>query len=213
MSSAATQRAVRWNQENSERRKEIARAYYYRHREKILLASKKKNASKPKRPKPAPKGRDPEKTRLRQQRWLEKNRDKQNAAQRARRAANIIGVRAKEAVYRKERATAIKAAQRRYDQRNPEAKRALVRLRRARKRGAIGNHTAEDINRIRDVQRDRCAYCRTGLSGGGSVDHIIALSKGGSNWPNNLQLLCTPCNSSKHNRDPIDFARSRGRLL
>ncbi len=85
--------------------------------------------------------------------------------------------------------------------------------RRARKSGAEGKFTCEDISRIRKSQKDKCACCGIKMNGKGSVDHIVALSKGGTNWPSNIQLLCGPCNSSKHARDPIEFMQSRGFLL
>lgn len=87
------------------------------------------------------------------------------------------------------------------------------RARRARKIDAGGSHTAIDISAIRKAQKDRCGYCRVKLKGGGHVDHIKALSKGGSNSRSNLQLLCGPCNQSKSARDPILFAQSLGKLL
>jgi len=96
---------------------------------------------------------------------------------------------------------------------NQEKRLEISRRRRARKVNAEGDHSAFDISSIRKMQKDKCAYCRAALKGKGHVDHIIALSKGGSNWPKNLQLLCQPCNQKKHAADPIEYANRLGRLL
>ncbi len=128
----------------------------------------------------------------------ERDREKRAAAGRAYYAAN------------KERSFANTLAWRNA---NKDASRSIVRNRRARQRAAEGTHDANDIARIRKMQKDRCAYCHTKLSGGGHVDHIVALSKGGTNWPSNLQITCGSCNNSKHAKDPAHFARLRGLLL
>jgi hypothetical protein len=51
--------------------------------------------------------------------------------------------------------------------------------------------------KVRLVERDgdRCNACHR--SGELFVDHRIPTSRGGSNDPSNLQLLCQPCNNSK----------------
>jgi 5-methylcytosine-specific restriction endonuclease McrA len=85
--------------------------------------------------------------------------------------------------------------------------------RRARKIEAEGCHTVADMKRLRIKQGNRCAYCRVHLGRGSHLDHIVSLSKGGSNWPRNLQWLCLSCNSRKHARDPIEFARAAGMLI
>lgn len=95
----------------------------------------------------------------------------------------------------------------------PEKKAAHCRNRRARARMAEGSHTAEDIQRIYTVQNGKCACCKKKVGMKYHVDHIIALSKGGSNWPANLQILCPPCNTRKHNHDPIEHMQSLGFLL
>ena len=95
----------------------------------------------------------------------------------------------------------------------PDVYRAHGRNRRARARNAEGFHTAEDVERIRKLQNARCAYCNLPVKGDDHVDHIMPLVRGGSNWPANLQILCTSCNTSKNAADPVDFARSLGRLL
>lgn len=111
-----------------------------------------------------------------------------------------------------------KAAHRRqWKEANPDVHAAVHRAaqatRRARSRRAQGFHSASDIQRILLSQRNRCAECRSILGRNFHVDHVIPLSRGGSNWPTNLQCLCGPCNQRKGSIDPIEYAQRQGRLL
>lgn len=102
--------------------------------------------------------------------------------------------------------------ERTYIRNHPEKTQAKNARRRALKLGAEGSYTDEDVKRIFKQQRGRCAYCRVKLLRF-HVDHIKALASGGSNKPSNIQLTCSPCNSRKSNKDPINYARSIGLLL
>lgn len=104
---------------------------------------------------------------------------------------------------------AIVAASRRA---NPESHCANQARRRARKVAIGGSHKASDITNLLIVQRGRCACCFERLLDEYHADHIVALVNGGSNGVENLQILCAPCNFSKHARDPVDFLRSRALL-
>lgn len=96
---------------------------------------------------------------------------------------------------------------------NPELARLHDKNKRAKRKGAEGSFTCEDVSRIREAQKDKCAYCRKPLKGKGTIDHIVALANGGTNWPSNLQLACRSCNSRKRTKDALDFARENGMLL
>lgn len=96
---------------------------------------------------------------------------------------------------------------------DPDAKKHAGRQSRARRLRAPGTHSAADIRDIRRMQGDGCAGCQCPLQGKGDIDHIVPIAKGGANTRRNLQLLCKPCNSSKHDRDPIEWMRSKGFLL
>ena len=66
------------------------------------------------------------------------------------------------------------------------------------------------------MQKGKCAYyatCRKSIRNGFHIDHILALSKGGSNWIRNIQLTCASCNLSKQAKHPLVFARQIGLLL
>lgn len=94
---------------------------------------------------------------------------------------------------------------RRYKRENPAANVARENRRRARKRNAPGVHTAEDVQRLYEAQHWVCAACPAALADGYHVDHIMPLALGGSNGPENLQLLCPPCNLSKGAKHPEEW--------
>ena len=120
---------------------------------------------------------------------------------------------ARMAAFREANKSRLKARRDQKKAENPEVFRAWDRAKHAKRRAAPGKHTAADITDIMKMQNGRCAYCRIKLGSKYHVDHIKALSRGGSNCRRNLQILCQPCNSKKHALDPIVFARKQGLLL
>lgn len=73
--------------------------------------------------------------------------------------------------------------------------------RRARLKGNGGSHTPEEIEAILISQGFCCAGCSISFTKRKpTIDHIIPVSRGGTDDPSNLQLLCQPCNSSKGTR-------------
>lgn len=76
-----------------------------------------------------------------------------------------------------------------------------VRVRQARLRGAEGRFTPTEWRARYELYGGCCAYCSKPLSfRSATMDHVIPISKGGSNWPENLVPACGTCNKSKGNR-------------
>ena len=138
-------------------------------------------------------------------------------------------VRQRQAVYRalnKERIAKIDAAwymankERRAEylrawvKRNSSAKTAYAQKRRAAKQRSSGRLSKDIVSRLLILQRGCCANCRVSFKKVKfHLDHKVALSKGGSNTDDNVQLLCAPCNLRKKAKDPITWAQENGRLL
>lgn len=99
-----------------------------------------------------------------------------------------------------------------WQRKNPDRVRIYRDLRRVRKHGAAGRHTAAEVAELRRLQKNRCAVCKTKLRKT-HKDHIVPLVRGGSNDIGNIQLLCPSCNCSKQGKDPIVFMQTRGLLL
>jgi len=87
---------------------------------------------------------------------------------------------------------------RNYCKKNPENIAHLKARRYARERNAPGSHSLKEWNDIKLKFQHKCAIC--GEVKKLTKDHIVPLSKGGSDYIDNIQPLCKGCNSKKHNK-------------
>ena len=92
---------------------------------------------------------------------------------------------------------------------NPRRRRLVLfyeAQRRALQAGLSGTHTLEQWLARVDFYGWRCAYCSTSLDFATlTQDHVIPVSRGGTNWASNLRPACKSCNSKKKNRSPKEF--------
>jgi 5-methylcytosine-specific restriction endonuclease McrA len=85
-------------------------------------------------------------------------------------------------------------------QQTPNGKHIKSRYR-ARRKKATGSHSAEQWMARVVFYGWRCAYCKTPLTIKTlTKDHIIPLSKRGTDWASNLAPACQSCNARKKNR-------------
>lgn len=104
-----------------------------------------------------------------------------------------------------------KANVRRWLEANPTAKRVESSQRRAKAAAAGGSYSRADLVARLKAQAGLCWWCRKPLVGKAyHADHIIPLSKGGSNAASNICCACPTCNLSKGPKMPYEFA---GRLF
>lgn len=91
---------------------------------------------------------------------------------------------------------------RQWKQANHERVLTINRARASRKINAPGSHTTDQWLLLCQWFGNRCVCC--GVSGNLTADHVVPLSKGGSNDIDNLQPLCGLCNSRKYTRS-VDY--------
>ena len=98
-------------------------------------------------------------------------------------------------------------ARKRWRLNNPEAVLAHYHKRRARKRSAAGSFTPMEISALYQEQGGRCAHpwCRVDLETKFHRDHKVPLARGGSNFIENIQLLCALCNTKKGTKTAEEF--------
>jgi 5-methylcytosine-specific restriction endonuclease McrA len=90
-----------------------------------------------------------------------------------------------------------------------EKERARIRAkenkRRAQKLASGGSFDPEDLEQMYENQQGLCAYCETVLFGDYHADHMIPLSRGGSNDVINIAITCPPCNLRKNDRTAEEY--------
>jgi 5-methylcytosine-specific restriction endonuclease McrA len=99
-----------------------------------------------------------------------------------------------------------------YRKNNPEKIRAINHRQRAKRGKAGGNFTFSQISLQDQRQKNRCYYCHKKMGNQRTIEHIIPLSRGGSNDISNIVLACRYCNISKNAKLPHEWPQG-GRLL
>ena len=110
----------------------------------------------------------------------------------------------------------VKARVKRYALLNPHVLTLASQNRRSRERNAKGRIDKKTIEKIARLQKNFCAICKVNLASGKvkrHIDHIEPLARGGTNYPANIQILCSKCNQRKSSKDPIEHMQSLGYLL
>lgn len=87
-------------------------------------------------------------------------------------------------------------------QEDPMPKRRRAKENKARRKGAEGTHAELEVQQLYSFQEGRCVYCSKNLDEGYHEDHWVPIILGGSNYIDNIQLLCPHCNLSKNSLRP-----------
>lgn len=96
-------------------------------------------------------------------------------------------------------------AARRYAREHPEWKREQWRKRHLRKQGVAGTHTLDEWKAVQVKQGGHCFYC--GEPARLHRDHLIPITRGGSDYIANVVGACKVCNSRKNTRTVDEFVR------
>lgn len=86
-----------------------------------------------------------------------------------------------------------------YNLNNRQAKTLCTIAYRARKAQAKGHATLAQVQARIEYYGGLCWICKAPYR---EIDHVIPLTKGGTNWPANLRPICRTCNARKGNRWP-----------
>jgi 5-methylcytosine-specific restriction endonuclease McrA len=79
-----------------------------------------------------------------------------------------------------------------------ERARATQRRHTYKRRGASGRHTEKEWRALCSSFDERCAYC--GARAALTVDHVVPITRGGSNSIENILPACMSCNRRKNAR-------------
>jgi 5-methylcytosine-specific restriction endonuclease McrA len=143
-----------------------------------------------------------------QRKWRRKNRERTNPILRAKRKLLGDAYNAKRRDYRRRNLAQLRKAARRYYWKNWQKKRIEHHAAVAKRKGAAGRYTRQEWTQLLSAYNYRCAYCdRRVTRKSASADHAIPLSRGGTNWIENIIPACLSCNQRKSSLTAQEFLK------
>jgi 5-methylcytosine-specific restriction endonuclease McrA len=196
-------------------------AHYIANREKVIARAAKwhaENPEKSKRIKSNWNARNPEKRKASREKWASSNPLNQKSRADKYRATHKDEVKARNAKWHFENPEKAKAGKAAYRAANPEKMREQFHRYRARKLSATTATNSELLSivtwqtRIRKLRLAACYWCAVEFDprpkGSWHMDHVIALSRGGSHSAVNLCISCPACNLRKNAKPLAEWSAS-----
>lgn len=162
-------RNIRWREKNEEHCKEYDHTRYANNAEQSKEATRK---------------------------WNKENKDKKAANAKRWKLLNPEKVKASSINYYEKHKKQRQVYERAWRQANADKLRERDHRRRAIKNNADGSFTKKEFSELCIKHGNICVCC--GEEKKMTIDHIVPLSKGGSNSIDNIQPLCLSCNSKKY---------------
>ena len=171
----------KYQEQNKEREKEYQKEYYEQNKEKIKEYYE----------------QNKEKIKDRNKEYHEQNKEKINKRMRDYRnnIKNKYGVSKSTLRYRKDKSFRLQCILRNSNCQN--LKRALEYYNSGKSDKLPSKSSSRLLLKLYEIQNHNCPYCSNNMKDDIHIDHIIPLSKNGSNEVHNLILCCSDCNLRK----------------
>lgn len=206
----AKARALNWHYDNPERTKEWHRNYHAGRTDEVR-AYRAENAEHIAQQKREWRQNNPDLVAAQKKRHYEKHKDRISAYQKEWRAKHVKSRREYAIQYYFRNINIIRARTAAWVKANPEKMSNYRHMRRARMAGNGGDgFTKADKELQLRSQKGRCWWCSKPMGKDVTIDHIIAIHRGGKHDPRNIVLAHRHCNCSKKDKLPQEWA---GRLF
>ena len=140
-----------------------------------------------------------DKVNLKTKRWRASNPEKSKASAKKYYEANPEYHHKKNAEYYKNNKEKRQTQAKSWREANPEkVKEYRLRYKMNIRRNTPNNFDTSFVDYIKLILSGKCAYCDNQAT---TIEHIVPLSKGGLNEPQNIVGACVSCNSSKNNKE------------
>jgi len=189
-------------EERREKRRQQFAAYYAKHADEIRARTRAWYAANSERAKEHQRKKrfdHPDKVKAIKAKYYAAHKERDNASNAQWRAKNQDRL----AAYRISR----RELSAEWNRKHPDAVRSSRHRRIATEKHAEGNWTAEDLATLRKILGVKC-LAHGNHEGAITIDHIVPLAKGGTNYPTNLQPLCLKHNCAKGSRSCADYRTS-----